>query len=370
MIATRPRSEVASRADFSCVRYAQVWEDADVLLAGLDVQPGDRCLSIASAGDNALALLTRRPERVVAVDLSAAQLHCLELRVAALSVLTHPELLELVGARPSRRRTELYARCRALLSPDARRFWDARPRAVEGGIGGAGKFEAYFALFRRAVLPLLLSRRQVAALLEPRSPAARRAFFEREVNTWRFRLLFRAFFSRALMGRLGRDPAFFRYVRGTVSGRIRQRAEYALTALDPADNPYLSWILTGHYGRALPLWLRPEHFETLRAHLGCLEWQRASLEDYLEAAGPRSFERFNLSDVFEYMSEATTEALLARLADAGRPGARLLYWNMLAPRSRPASLADRLWPLEALARALHARDRAFFYSRLVIEEVV
>ena len=52
-------SEVAAKADFTGIRYAQCWEDADVLLAGLDVKPGDTCLSIASAGDNALALLAR-----------------------------------------------------------------------------------------------------------------------------------------------------------------------------------------------------------------------------------------------------------------------------------------------------------------------
>ena len=48
------QSEAASRADFSTIRYGQVWEDADVLLAGLDVQPGDVCLLIVLAGDNAL----------------------------------------------------------------------------------------------------------------------------------------------------------------------------------------------------------------------------------------------------------------------------------------------------------------------------
>ena len=42
-------TEIAARADFSIIRYAQCWEDADVLLAALDVQPGEVCLSIASA---------------------------------------------------------------------------------------------------------------------------------------------------------------------------------------------------------------------------------------------------------------------------------------------------------------------------------
>src|SRR5205823_3818047 len=156
----RPRgrpmgSEVAARVDFSGVRYAQCWEDADVLLEGLAVRPGDVCLSVASAGDNTLALLTRGPARVIAVDLSPAQLACLELRVAAYRALTHPELLKLLGSAPSGRRAALYRRCRPLLGPAARAFWDARPAQVATGAGGAGRFERYLTLFRRCVLPLV-----------------------------------------------------------------------------------------------------------------------------------------------------------------------------------------------------------------------
>ena len=91
------RSEVESRADFSRLRYAQVWEDADILLEGLAIQPGDVCLSIASAGDNALAMLAQNPAKVVALDLNPAQLYCLELRVAAYRTLTPAELLCLGG---------------------------------------------------------------------------------------------------------------------------------------------------------------------------------------------------------------------------------------------------------------------------------
>src|SRR5258705_3880661 len=128
--ATHLVSEVAAGADFSAVRYAQCWEDADVLLDALDVRPGDACLSIAAAGDNTLALLTRNPARVVAVDLSPAQLCCLELRVAAYRALGHPELLELLGSAPSGRRIGHYRLCRPLLSAPARDFWDARLPAV------------------------------------------------------------------------------------------------------------------------------------------------------------------------------------------------------------------------------------------------
>ena len=70
------------------------------------------------------------------------------------------------------------------------------------------------------------------------------------------------------------------------------------------------------------------------------------------------------------MSEANTAALLERLADASRPGGRLAYWNMLAPRRRPESLAHRLRPRDDLAAPLFAQDKAFFYSAFVVEEVV
>ena len=276
------RSEAAARADFSAIRYAQVWEDADVLLAGLDVQPGDVCVSIASAGDNALALLTKDPSRVIALDLSPAQLACLELRVAAYKTLTHPELLELVGSRPSTRRAELFDRCRPALGAATREFWDRQRTAIEHGIGSLGKFERYFALFRNRVLPLVHSRRTVLDLLEPRTPEERRRFYEERWDTWRWRLLFRMFFSRTVMGRLGRDPEFFRYVDIDVAASILDRTRHALSVLDPAENPYVHWILTGTHGAALPCALRAEHFETIRDRLDRLEWHCQSVEEFLE----------------------------------------------------------------------------------------
>jgi S-adenosylmethionine-diacylglycerol 3-amino-3-carboxypropyl transferase len=363
------RSEAAERADFSEIRYAQVWEDADVLLDGLEIGPGHTCLSIASAGDNAIALLTRDPARVVALDLNAAQLACLELRVAAYRELEHKELLALIGSRPSARRPVLYAKCRPRLSPAARAFWDGRPDAVTAGIGSAGKFERYFETFRRRVLPLVHRRARVDSLLVPRDRAGRIRFYSEEWDTWRWRLLFRVFFSRTMMGRLGRDPEFFRYVEGDVASRILGRTRHALTDLDPSENPYVHWILTGTHGAALPCALREESFAHIRANLDRLEWRQASLEDYLTGDSKEAFDRFNLSDLFEYVSLDHYHRLLRAVVAASRPDARLAYWNMLAPRERPAQMADSLVPLTELATRLHLKDRAFFYSAFRVERV-
>lgn len=363
-------TEAAGRADFSRVRYAQCWEDADILLEALDVQPGDVCLSIASAGDNSFSLLTRDPAKVVAVDLNPAQLACVEVRRAAYLTLEHHELLELIGSRPSSVRPALYARCRREMPEAARAFWDARPASISRGIGCVGKFEDYFALFRRRVLPWVHSRRKVDALLAPRTPDERARFYDSTWENWRWRLLFKLFFSRQVMGRLGRDPAFFRYVEGSVSERILLRSRHALRELSPAENPYLQWILTGRHTSALPHALRPEHFDTIRRNIGRLEIRLCSVEDYLSSHSGETINRYNLSDIFEYMSQDNYHALLEVLLRHAAPKARLAYWNMLVPRSRPDSMKDRLAPLADLSQRLYSQDKAFFYSRFVIEEVM
>jgi S-adenosylmethionine-diacylglycerol 3-amino-3-carboxypropyl transferase len=69
------------------------------------------------------------------------------------------------------------------------------------------------------------------------------------------------------------------------------------------------------------------------------------------------------------MSEPNYHALLDLLVSRATPGARLAYWNMLVPRSRPQSMAKRLKSLDDLGERLLLADKAFFYSRFVVEEV-
>ena len=362
-------TEVASRADFSRLRYAQCWEDADVLLEGLDVQPGDTCLTVASAGDNTLSLLTCDPARVVAVDLSPAQLAALELRVAGYRALSHAELLELMGSRQSARRDVLYSRCRRQLSAEAKRFWDGRPADIASGIGAAGKFERYLSIFRRWVLPLVHPRARATRLLLTACPEERVRFYDEVWDTLPWRALFRGFFSERVLGWLGRDPSFFRYARESVADHLLGRVRYALTALDPRENPYLHWILTGTHGTTLPHALRPENFELIRDRLDRLEWYRAPIEDLLESRALPVVDRMNLSNVFEYIAPDRFRALIERLAGAARTGARMMYWNMIVPRNGAEAAPDRVRALGPLSRQLFARDKVFFYSALRVEEV-
>jgi len=361
-------TEIAERAQFDLIRYAQVWEDADILVEALRPSSTDTVISIASAGDNAIALLAAGAERVIAADLSAAQLACVRLRIEAYRRLSHPELLELIGSRRSSRRAELLDRVAQGLSPQDQAFWKARSdQVVRHGAGGVGKFERYFRLFRRYALPLAHGRGTIAKALEPKDQAARAAFYDEQWMTPRWRMLMGAFFSRPVMGRLGRDPAFFDHAEGGVAAHVARRARQAMVEQEPWRNPYLAWILTGRHDSTLPRALREEHFDAIRSRLDRLELRQGPIEALVDE-GIRA-DAFNLSDIFEYMSPGGhTDAYQAVLA-AARPGARLAYWNMMAPRRVPASLADRVTPCPAVEAKLRPQDKAFFYSDFVVEVV-
>ena len=359
---------LARRVAFDRIRYANCWEDSALLVETLCPAKGRRILSIASAGDNSLHLLSHGAE-VVAADLNLTQLACLELRVVAVQRLDDDGALAFLGFERASDRLAVYSVLRDGLSESARGFWDANPRLITEGVIHGGKFENYFRLFRSFLLPLVHSRRTRDALLQPRDREERERFYQQTWDNRRWRWLFRLFFSRFMMGRLGRDPGFFRYVEGTVADRIFLRARDALTQLETHSNPYLRYILTGQFTGAMPDWTRPAVLAGIRRHADRLQLFHGGIEAAAARLGGEGFDGFNLSDIFEYMDEGTATRLYGQLLEHARPGARLAYWNMLVPRGCPACFLDRVTPLNDWAERLFTRDRAFFYSAFRLDEV-
>lgn len=361
-------SQIASKAGFDDIRYAQLWEDADVLTGALATAPGATLVSICSAGDNALAMLMLDPARVVVVDLSQAQIECLNLRIGAYRNLDHQGFIELLGSRPSDRRAALLATALHGASDETQRFWKAREAdVVAHGAGGTGKFERYFRLFKEKVLPWVHSQRTVDAIFEPRDRAGRERFLDERWNNWRWKLMVQLFFSRYAMGRLGRDKTFFDHVDGSVAAHVQRRIRHAAVDCDPSINPYLYWIMNARHGEHLPMAWRAENFDTIRDRLGRLDIRHGSLEAFI-STGDKA-DGFNLSDIFEYMSPDVFSEVYGSVLDASNPSARLVYWNMMAPRRVPDRFRGRVVTLSEVEQAGKAFDKAFFYSDFVVEAV-
>lgn len=353
----------------SRLSYAQCWEDVRLLLEALEPGPGKRLLSIASAGDNSIALALAGA-RVTALDLSEPQLACVELKLAGRH-LDHAAFLRLLGVTGGEDRLALYEGLRPHLPDRARGFFDAHHGLLEAGLVGSGRFERYLARFRTRVLPLVHRPRTTREWFDLEELYDQRRFYEDRWDGWRWRGLFRLFFSRRVMAALGRSPEQFAHVDGEVGDALLGRARWVLTELPLRDNGYVQWMLTGGWvhDEAVPAYLTPEGHARLGEAAERITLVHASLQEHLEEVGEQVYDGFNLSDLFEYLSEEQTDALMEQLARAGRPGARLAYWNLFVPRHRPERLADRLVPLEDLAAGLSRRDRAFVYGGFRVEEV-
>lgn len=361
-------ADIATRANFEAIRYAQLWEDADVLVDALGNQKGKTLVSICSAGDNAIAMLLLDPKKVVAIDLSPAQIACLEIRIAAYKKLSHTEFLELMGARVSNRRVKLLESLLGDMDKKTASFWAGQKNEVSKlGIGGVGKFERYFHFFQKWILPLAQSRATIDEVFRSKPKAEREIFFSKRWNNWRWKLLLKVFFSNFIMGRMGRDPAFFDHVEGSLAEHVASRLDHAGIDLDPSKNSYLHYILKGIQGDALPLPWREEHYATIRKRLDRLDLRCGSLEAFI-ATGEKA-DGFNLSDIFEYMNEEVFEKVYGAIVAASNKNARLVYWNMMVPRRMPDQFSKNMQSMTAIEARGKAMDKAFFYSDFVVEQV-
>ncbi|MCU0662162.1 MAG: BtaA family protein [Myxococcota bacterium] len=365
------KSEVATVMSFDDVRYSCVWEDHRLLDSALNVNCSDTVLSICSAGCNVLHLLLSGPAKVVAIDLSPAQLSLLELKLIGIGHLEHEDFLCLLGYRTSTQRcaTDLYSTLRPHLSDRARSFFDSRDTLFHEGLFRCGRLERYFHGFQTHPT-VVAARPAIERLLRSSSLAEQQRAFE-ELSSPAFTDLFRFYFGREMMAKNGRDPAQFSHVaHGDVGGYFEGRFRHACMGMPVADNFYLRQFLLGHpleLEDAQP-YLRRSSFHKLKALAGRVELVQEELESYLSRQPDGALSKANLSDVFEYMSEGLSDAVFGELSRCLRAGGRLAYWNLLTDRQRPAQLRGELAPQKALALSLWKADRAWFYKAFHIDE--
>ena len=143
-------------------------------------------LAAAEGGDRVLRLLAARPKRVAVVDRNPAQLHLLDLKLAAVKSLAHGDYLELMGDRPSRRRRALFQRIRWLLSKEADEFWLARLGVIDRGVSQQGEFERQLSSFRQFVR-IVHGSRKIERFQALATEAERREMYAREWQTYLWR---------------------------------------------------------------------------------------------------------------------------------------------------------------------------------------
>ena len=354
------------KVDFNIIRYANCWEDSRLLNTGLEIKPGDCVLGIASGGDNCFALLINSPGLVVAADISIPQLFVTELKAKAIEKFERNEFLDFIGITKVRNPVQYYYEIKDLLSKDARNYWDDHITLISAGLLNAGKFERYFSLFRKYVLPLVHTKSEIKQLLENKTAAEQHAFYNKTWNSKRWKLFFRIFFSETIMGMAGRDPQFMKEVKVNVGKHIFFKAEKHLIGTSCQENPFLHFIFKGSYGNVLPEYLSEDNYAVIRKNIGALELRKGFIHDVILPG--EKFNAMNLSNIFEYMDSRTFKDVSGKLINATDPGARLAYWNLMVPRLISTHFTNEMKLIETLSAGLTKVDHGFFYDRFIVDE--
>ena len=361
-------AKLTDKVSFGFIRYANCWEDADILLEGLSPKPGDKILSIASAGDNSFSLLLNDPQLVVAVDVNKIQLYLVELKRSCIKNFDREQTLQFLGFRECATRIEMFNSIKPGLSAEALQYWELRSESIKKGIILDGKFERYFITFSRRIMPWIHSRKTTEELLRTKPEPEQQRYYTSKWNSWRWKMLFRIFFSKYVMGKYGRDPEFLKEVKVSVPDYIFKKAGKHLRSKAAQENFILRFNLTGNFGNLLPHYLLPGNYEKIKSNLSRLVIKEGYAEDAIREHG--KFDRMNLSNIFEYMNKdlfiKTANDLLNGLNDKGR----MAYWNLMVPRRISGLLPERAQYLKELSLELSERDKGFFYNQFIVDEKI
>lgn len=360
-------SSIEDRAKFDFIRYANCWEDPELVLEALHPLEHETVLSIASAGDNSFSLLCGNPKKVIAVDFNPAQIACVDLRKTAILKLNYENTLAFLGITPAQNREEIYHNTlRAELREESKQYWDQHIEGIKNGIIHYGKFERYLKWFGTKLLPFIQGEKKISTLLEKKSVEEQEQFYSNHWDTVLWKVLFKVFFSKTIMGRAGRDAEFFAYMETSPAEAILKRTKHALTAIPTFSNPYLRYILTGNFNGGLPHYLKKENYTIIRKNLGKLELLQMGVLQAMDLY-PQEITRFNLSDIFEYMSVEEFAKISEALFKKSGDHAKVAYWNLLAYRNLGSH--TNYWVTDEInSERLHLSDKAWFYSQFFVTE--
>ena len=320
-------------------------------------QDAKRILSIASGLDNSLAFLEQDDVEVLAIDSNPSQVYLSRLKATAIKHLEYEEFLMFMGFKPGNS-LALYERLRPYLEEKTLAYFDSHSFLIENKLIHAGRFEYYFHLFRTRILPHVASKKRISQFMELDSLGEQRKFYKKYINTWRFKLLFKIFFSKKVMAKLGRDKNFFTYNKGGLAKRLKRRVDLGLLTNLNKENPYLQYAMLNEF-KELPYYAKEDVFYKIKKNIQNIKILEISFEDAIKEYS--NFDFMNLSDIFEYMPKdiAYFEPLIQ---NACSKEAILAYWNMINPRYFSGFQRKN-------NRAELALDRAMYYQDFIVYEV-
>ncbi len=356
---------------FHGIVFNMSWEDPEMDRRAFNLSADDVVISITSAGCNPLNFLCQSPARLVSIDGNPAQSALLELKLAAIKTLDHATFFDIFAARRPARVLSVYrTRLRPNISRRSAEFWDKNLWMLARDLYQFGRMGLFCRILRRFLRTLGISAQRTEEFFELRTLAEQSDWYRKHVAHRLWTPAARRFVQfKPFMYLAGVHPNQFTLVddRHDMYEYVKERVEYALTKVPIYDNYFLSQAVTGRFrDQRVPPYLLEQNFETLRRNLSRVEVVNGWLGPYLDSQPPGTFSKFNLLDIFDWMSPEVFERTLRSVVRAARPGATMIYRSGSYRLDPPASIRPYLEPHTQMARELLAIDRSATYGSFYV----
>jgi S-adenosylmethionine-diacylglycerol 3-amino-3-carboxypropyl transferase len=364
---------------FKGLVYPQIWEDPEVDMRAMAIEPHHHVVAISSGGCNVLSYLTANPARITAVDLSPAHVALVKLKLAGLQNFpdwqTFYKFFGEARARDNVADYGIYLRDR--IDPEVRRYWDKRSPNGRRRISCFARNIYHKGLLGRFIgaghVLARLGGADLSGITGCRTLEEQRSFFDREIaplfekRSIRWLTSFRA----SLFG-LGIPPSQYEALsEGKPMVEVLRRRLHRLACDFPLSENYFAWQA---FNRAyapgaagpLPPYLQAHHFDALRKRADRVRMLHASLTDTLAAMPEGSAHRFVLLDAQDWMTDAQLNALWAAITHAAAPDARVIFRtageNSILPGRVQRDLLSKWAYLSSLSKELGRNDRSSIYG--------
>ena len=373
---------------FDAFVYNQIWEDPRVDIEALQIDGSSRILTISSGGCNALNYLVENPQTVTAVDLNRHHIYLLNLKLAAVKYLpSYDDFFEFFGEGKGKNTGSNYLRyIRPHLDKDTRYFWESN--TFGGSIlygerisffANAGLYDhsrnGYFLRFFHALSRLFGCRPD--EVLNARSNEEQEQLYNKYIDP---------FFDSLVIKTLGKLPVtmFGLGIPPQQYDELKKDVDSGKTVIDiyrertrrlacdyPINENYFAWqAFARKYDTkdriAVPEYLKPQNYETLRSNIDRLTAKVASATDEIRNSEPGTFNRFVFLDAQDWMNAEQMTELWSAIAEKGEAGSRIIFRTAGAASPLDADLPEGLlarfhYEKEASER-LFKQDRASIYG--------
>lgn len=344
------------------LNYTTCNEDSTSELAALEIEKNDRLLCVTGSGGRVLNLLTANPHRVVSVDFNPKQNWLLELKISAIKNLNYDDYCRFLGLRDCSYREEIfYDVLKNDLTEHSYNYWKKNYQMIEKGVLFQGVFEKNlkkFAIYLEKYL-----KKEVERMLSFTDLEKQRDYYW---NVWN-NDYWKSFLS--MIPLQDSDPAFLLFVDDEVNSNnfLYKKLEKSFTTTLVNENHFLILMLTGSYkdAKELPLYLQRNYFEQLKQNVNKIDTITDDLVSFLCALEPDNFDKFAISDVSGYMSDARFKTLIKEILRTGKNDGILCSRNIVVKREIPEKFEEFFVRNVDLEKELEASDLSFAYSFVI-----